>query len=76
MAKKNTHVVPRQDGWAVKREGASRASKTFQTQSDAIKYAREQAKAAKSELFVHGRDGTIREKSSYGNDPMPPKDKR
>lgn len=76
MAKKNPHVVPRQDGWAVKREGASRASKTFQTQADAIKYAREQAKSSKSELFVHGRDGTIRERSSYGNDPMPPKDKK
>jgi len=76
MAKKNAHVVPREDGWAVKREGASRASKTFSTQADAIKYGREQAKSSKGELFIHKRDGTIRDRSSYGNDPMPPKDKR
>lgn len=75
MAKKNAHVVPRQEGWAVKKEGASRASKTFDKQSDAVKYARQQAKTNKSELFVHRRDGTIRERSSYGTDPMPPKDK-
>lgn len=76
MTKKNAHVVPREDGWAVKREGASRASKTFDTQADAIKYGRDQAKGNKGELFIHGRDGRIRDRSSYGNDPMPPKDKK
>lgn len=76
LVKKNTHVVPREDGWAVRKEGATRASKTFDTQADAIEYARQQAKNSKSELFVHGRDGTIRERSSFGNDPNPPKDKR
>lgn len=76
MEKKNAHVVPREDGWAVKREGASRASKTFDTKADAIKYGREQAKNSKGELFIHGRDGTIRERSSFGNDPMPPRDKK
>lgn len=77
MAKKNSsHVVPRDSGWAVKKEGASRASKVFDTQDDAIKYAREQARKDKSELYVHKRDGTIRERNSYGHDPNPPKDKR
>jgi len=27
----------------------------------------------KSEVIVHRRDGRIREKNSYGNDPYPPK---
>ena len=27
----------------------------------------------KSEMVVHGTDGRIREKNSYGNDPYPPK---
>jgi hypothetical protein len=76
MAGKNSHVVPRDDGWAVTKEGAARASKTFERQADAIKYAREQARKDSSELFVHRQDGTIRERSSYGNDPCPPKDKR
>ena len=74
MTKKGTHVVPRDNGWAVRKEGASRASKIFTTQADAVKYARELAQKEKAELYVHRRDGTIRERSSYGNDPFPPKD--
>lgn len=76
MTKNGTHVVPRDnDGWAVRKEGASRASKIFTTQADAVKYARELAQKEKAELYVHRRDGTIRERDSYGNDPFPPKDK-
>lgn len=75
MTKKGTHVVPRDDGWAVKKEGASRASKNFTTQADAVKYAKEKAQKEKAELYVHRRDGTICERKSYGNDPFPPKDK-
>ena len=75
MTKKGTHVVPRDNGWAVRKEGASRASKIFTTQADAVKYARELAQKEKAELYVHRRDGTIRERDSYGNDPFPPKDK-
>jgi len=75
VTKKGTHVVPRDNGWAVRKEGASRASKIFTTQADAVKYARELAQKEKAELYVHRRDGTIRERSSYGNDPFPPKDK-
>lgn len=33
---KNQHVVPHKDGWAVKGEGADRASSTHRTQSEAI----------------------------------------
>ena len=30
-------------------------------------------KQDRTELVIHGEDGRIREKSSYGNDPNPPK---
>lgn len=70
-----THVVPRDGGWAVRKEGASRASKTFSNQADAIRYGRGQAQKERSELYIHRKDGTIRERSSFGNDPCPPKDK-
>lgn len=73
MAKNSRHVVPRQDGWAVKKSGAAKASKTFTNQADAIKYGRTQAKKDGGELYVHRKDGTIRERDSYGNDPHPPK---
>lgn len=77
MSKNQKHVVPNTSGgWAVKNAGASRASKVFSTQSAAIEYGRESARKSHSELFVHARDGTIRERNSYGRDPMPPRDKK
>lgn len=73
----NKHVVPNTTGgWSVINAGATRASKVFTTQADAVKYGRELAKNAKTELFVHARDGTIRERNTYGKDPHPPRDKR
>jgi hypothetical protein len=71
---KAQHVVHASDGkWAVRRAGASKASKTFVTQKEATQYAQNVARNNKTELFVHGRDGLIRERSSYGHDPHPPK---
>lgn len=70
MATKNQHVVPLGGGWAVKSEGAKRITVITTKQSEAISYARNIAKNKKSELIVHGRDGRIRERNSYGNDPV------
>ena len=68
------HVVSNPDGgWAVRREGAERASKRFQNKEDAVRYARFICKGARVDLVVHRSDGTIREKNSYGNDPQPPR---
>lgn len=38
-----------------------------------IARAREIARNQESELFIHGKNGRIRERDSYGNDPHPPK---
>ena len=77
MSKNSKHVVPNPaGGWAVKNSGATRASKTFDTQADAIDYGRAAAKKTQSELYIHGKDGTIKNKNSYGRDPNPPKDKK
>jgi hypothetical protein len=64
-------VVPLGNGWAVKGEGATRATVITAKQSDAISVARDIARNNSSELIVHGRDGKIRERNSYGNDPNP-----
>lgn len=70
----NQHVTPHPDGgWQVKGAGNSRATVRTETQSDAIKIARDIAINNNSEVVIHGRDGRIREKNSYGNDPCPPK---
>lgn len=73
MAKKDVHVVPRGSGWAVEKSGGKRASKVTETQREAISAGKKIAEREKSELVVHGENGRIREKNSYGNDPNPPK---
>jgi hypothetical protein len=76
MAKSSLHVVPSPDGgWNVKRAGAERASKHFETQEKAVSWARDASRAVRGELVIHRRDGTIREKDSHGRDPMPPRDR-
>lgn len=76
MTKKNQHVVPRGDNWAVKGAGNEKATKVVGTQKEAIEIAREIAINQHSEVVIHGVNGRIRDKDSYGNDPNPPKDKK
>ncbi|GAA3776696.1 DUF2188 domain-containing protein [Flavobacterium ginsengiterrae] len=66
---KNQHVVPKEDKWAIKGEGNEKYTKITNTQKEAIDIAREIAKNQQSELVVHRKNGTIRDKDSYGNDP-------
>ncbi|APG47501.1 DUF2188 domain-containing protein [Phaeobacter porticola] len=73
MAHKSFHVTPKDGKWAVRSSGSSRAARVVNTQKEAIDIAREKAKRDGSELYVHGRNGRIRERSTYGKDPYPPK---
>lgn len=76
MAKKDIHIVPHGDGWASRKEGASRVGRHYDTQREALEGTRPQAKRERVELVTHGRDGKIRDSDSYGNDSHPPKDKK
>ncbi|MBZ0202361.1 MAG: DUF2188 domain-containing protein [Ignavibacteria bacterium] len=76
MAKKNQHVVPLGGGWAVKGEGNEKFTVITDTKNKALIIARGIARNNKSELIIHGKDGKIMDKDSYGNDPYPPKDKK
>lgn len=73
MSHKNQHIVPHPDGWAVRGEGNERATSVHSTQREAIDAGRSIARNQGSELLVHGENGRIRERSTYGNDPFPPK---
>jgi hypothetical protein len=75
MARKNQHVVPLGNGWAVKGEGNSRYTAITESKRDATTIARSIAKNNKSEIVIHGKNGRIQDKDSYGKDPVPPKDK-
>ena len=73
MGKKNVTVGPSGHGkWNVDR-GAQTIS-THRTQQAAIEKARPIAKREETELIIRGRDGKIRSKDSYGNDPRSVKD--
>ena len=73
MSKKNVHVVRDQNNnWQVK-QGGQRIS-THQTQGNAVERGKSEARRDGVDLVTHGRDGKIRSKDSYGNDPNPPRD--
>ncbi len=73
MAKRNQHVVSHNGDWAVRGAGSRRATSVHPTQREAADAAREIARNQRSELFIHRKDGRIRDRSSYGNDPFPPR---
>jgi Uncharacterized protein conserved in bacteria (DUF2188) len=73
MTRRNQHVVPHEDGWAVRSAGSQRATSLHDTQGEAVAAGREIARNQGTELFVHGRDGRIRERDTHGHDPFPPK---
>ncbi len=73
MSGKNQHVVRRDDQWAVRGEGNTRDTSLHDTQAQAERAAREIAINQKSDVLIHSRDGRIRDRNSYGNDPHPPK---
>lgn len=70
---KNQHVVPHEGGWAVRGANNERVTSVHGTQAEAISRAREIAQNQQSEMLIHGRNGQIRERDSFGNDPFPPK---
>ena len=74
---KNTrHVVPHDDGWAVRAPGSERASSVHHTQREAERRAKEiVGNQGGGEVRIHGRGGQIRDSDTVapGNDPNPPR---
>ena len=73
MPKKDIHIVPRDGGWAVRREGAARDSSHHDRKSDAVDAGRTTARRDGVELVTHGKDGRIQDSDSHGRDPFPPR---
>jgi uncharacterized protein YdaT len=59
------HVVPYDEGWAVKGEGNSRYTGIYDYQSEAIDRAKEIAQNYGSDVIIHRKDGTIRDRINY-----------
>jgi hypothetical protein len=63
MAKKSAssnsriHVISRKGGWAVKKEGNTKASKIYSTKNAAVKGASKVSKGR--DVVIHKKDGSI-----------------
>lgn len=71
--KKNQHVVPAKSGWGVRGAGNTRLTSHHGTQAAAVRAARQHAINQGSEMLIHGRNGQIRERNTYGPDQCPPR---
>ena len=72
---KNQHVTKNsKGGWNVLGTGNKKPSHIESTKAKALEVARGIAKNQKSEVVIHGLNGRIQDKDSYGNDSCPPKD--
>lgn len=67
-SQRHQHVVPHEEGWAVRGEGNSRITASYKYQDDAIHRAREIAKNYGADVIIHGKDGRIRDRMSYDKD--------
>lgn len=66
------HVLPRKDGWAVKREGHTRASRVFPKKEQAVAYAKHLVSGHDGTVFVHRLNGTMqRAMAGNGNATIP-----
>ncbi len=74
--KKDVHVVPFGARWATKIAGKADPVSTHKSQELARIAAVPIAKEKQSDVVIHRKNGTIRDKDSYGNDPNPPKDQK
>lgn len=61
----NQHVVPHEEGWAVKGAGNERYTGVYTYQRDAIDRAKEIARNYGSTVIIHGEDGKVRDSISY-----------
>lgn len=59
------HVVPHEDGWAVRREGNQRITSKHRKQSTAIRKAKSLARKYKADVIIHRASGGIRERVSF-----------
>ena len=69
----NVHVSKDEGRWKVTQRGSKLSSHKKQT--NAIQAGRREARRDAVDLVIHGRDGRIRSKDSYGRDPFPPRDR-
>ena len=77
MSRNSYHIIANiNGGWNVTRTGAERATRSFATQKDAIKYGRNISKSHATELIIHDSYGRLSSKETFGKDPNPPRESK
>lgn len=61
LMEKGEHVIPHEDGWAVKAQGAKQPSDVFSKKDEAIERAKEIAENKQTSVVIHKQDGTIQD---------------
>lgn len=69
MTAHNIHVLPHGSGWDVIQEGSRYANSHHASQEDAVEAGTRDAQREQVELLIHGLDGQIRTRSSFGHEP-------
>lgn len=76
MPNRNVHTVHSGKGWTNRYENSNRTLGYYDTKAKAQAAGRKKAIQNNSEHIIHGLNGRIQNKNSYGNDPFPPRDKK
>jgi len=73
--KKSIHTVHNSEKsrWENKVQGNSKPLSFHHTKENALDRAEKIAGKTNAEHFIHGKNGKIQERKSYGNDPFPPR---
>lgn len=69
MADGFVHTVHKDGQWLNELEGGSAFGGSYATKEDAVAAGRARAQQDNTEHVIHNQDGTIGDRSSYGNDP-------
>jgi len=69
----NFHITPTDSGWELKKEGATRASKTAPTKDAIMDLAKAFLEDKTASLKIHKADGTVQEERTYPREADPSK---
>lgn len=62
---RNIHVVPSEDGWAVKKEGKEKPEHIYDVKDEAVKAAKEIVSSKNIRLIIHDKQGKIQTSKMY-----------
>jgi hypothetical protein len=69
MSRKEVHTVPTKGGSGWDNKVGGKVESHHHTQAAAIEKGRRIAINLETEHYIHGTNGAVRDKNSYGNDP-------